>query len=131
MESYFTKNLYSYVYGNKLNNITSLAFAISKDGENTVLGYCRENIKSLCQTNSPYLFQTKKRCERKFKKKCQILLKDNFLLMDNKKILINNKNELSKYFAIFDNKIVSSKDKHTDFEVPSSREIEGCGETDC
>lgn len=128
IEGYFDKKIFSFIYNNNIENFTGLAIFITNDGQNTVLTYCRERDKFLCQINSPFLFQSKTRCEKTFKKKCQILFKENYLIL-KKKILIKNKKELKNYFKIVNKENIKSK--HTDFEVSSSRDNEGCGSGDC
>ena len=130
LEQYFDKKIFSYVYDNEIANISNLAVAISQDGKNTVLAYCREDDKFLCALSSPYLFQTKKRCERKFGKKCEIIFKENYLINNDKKIFIKDKSFLKNYFNTF----ISDHDAkiyHSDFEVASSRDTENCGSDDC
>ena len=121
IDQYINKKIYSYVYDNTIINITSLAMAISDDGLSSVIGYCREK-KELCRTNSPYLFQIKIRCEKISKKNCEIVIKDDFLIIDNKKIKLNKENK-KKYFLINKNKLVGKK-KQSDFEIENTKDYE-------
>lgn len=131
IENYFEKKFYSFVYNNELSDVTNLAFAISDDGQNTILGYCRENNILLCQTNSPYLFQTKKKCERKFKKVCKLIFQGNFLIKNNKKIEIENKEDLKLFINYTNKRIEPNRKNHSDFEIQSTKDTENCNTESC
>ena len=121
IDQYMNNKIYSYVYSNTINNITKIAIAISDDGLSSVLGYCREQ-KELCRTNSPYLFQIKKKCEKISQKNCRIIIKEDFLLIDKKKIKLNKINK-KKYFSISKKNTINQK-KQSDFEVQNSKDYE-------
>lgn len=120
IDQYLENKIFSYVYDNTIYNTTKIAVAISEDGFSSVLGYCREKLE-LCRTNSPYLFQIKKRCERISNKKCEIIIKGDFLFIDKNKIKLNKENK-EIYFLVQKNTL--EKKQQSDFEVDNSKDYE-------
>lgn len=120
IDQYLENKIFSYVYDNTIYNTTKIAVAISEDGLSSVLGYCREKLE-LCRTNSPYLFQIKKRCERISNKKCEIIIKGDFLFIDKNKIKLNKENK-EIYFLVQKNTL--EKKQQSDFEVDNSKDYE-------
>ena len=120
IDQYLENKIFSYVYDNTIYNTTKIAVAISEDGLSSVLGYCREKLE-LCRTNSPYLFQIKKRCERISNKKCEIIIKGYFLFIDKNKIKLNKENK-EIYFLVQKNTL--EKKQQSDFEVDNSKDYE-------
>ena len=120
IDQYLENKIFSYVYDNTIYNTTKIAVAISEDGLSSVLGYCREKLE-LCRTNSPYLFQIKKRCERISNKKCEIIIKGDFLFINKNKIKLNKENK-EIYFLVQKNTL--EKKQQSDFEVDNSKDYE-------
>lgn len=127
IEQYISENIFSYIYNNNLSKVTSLNFFISKDGQFSIITYCnRSGIdEHSCLTNSPYIFQSKYRCEKISKQECYIIL-------DRKKIISKDSNyeislnNLNIFFHI-DSKLSNNPKNHSEFEVASSKDFEGGG----
>lgn len=121
IEQYLKQDIYSFVYDNRIFRISSLAMAISRDGSGSVIGYCTEK-KIHCRTNSPYLFQIQKKCERISGQSCKVLIKDEYFVSNKDKLKININNK--KNFFVIDTKIQNNKKYQSDFEVQNSRDFE-------
>lgn len=127
LNNFFTGDFYSYTFKKKITLATPLYFAISENGQGSVLSYCEDD-KVNCIA-SVAKFQTLARCKKKFLQNCFIIGIDNKVII-NKKVYIINKNnsrEVLKNISYFTHVKNEIKLPHDDIHYYSIREV---GEAD-
>ena len=124
LHDFITGNFYSYTFKKKITLATPLYFAITENGQGSVLSYCEdERINCIASVAK---FQTLARCKKKFLQNCYILAIDNKVIANKKIFKINKKKPLddlkniSYFLTIEDSSILAGQD---DIHYYSIREV--------
>ena len=98
-------SFYSKVHGNKYSQVFGLHFALSAEGNTVAFSFCEDDMIG-CNT---YLleYQTKATCERISGNYCNIIAIEKNLILNQKKIPLNDKN-LKENFIIYKDKNITN-----------------------
>ena len=127
LNNFFTGNFYSYTFKKKITLGTPLYFAISENGQGSVISYCEdERVNCIASVAK---FQTLARCKKKFLQNCYIMGIDNKVIINKKIYLINKNNpkEILENISSFVHVKNEIKLPHDDIHYYSIREV---GEAD-
>ena len=100
---YNSGNFYSPVYQKKFTQTKGMYFSLSKSGTVTAFSFCEDDMLG-CVSNL-VKYQTLKTCERISKEACYIIAIGNNLVINKKKIAMDNENNFKKIFEVNSDKI--------------------------
>lgn len=128
LNDFLKGNFYSHTFKKQITLATPLYFAISHDGEGSVLSYCEDERFNCIASVAKY--QTLTKCKKKFTQNCYILAIGNKIIINKKIYKVNNNSfetDLNGFLSLV--KIVkkNTNNKEADIHYYSIREI---GEND-
>ena len=117
LEDYNQGKIYSYDFKHMENHVAPVYFVLSKTGQATSIGYCRDFYADNCK-DVVLRSQLIQRCERLNKEPCKLFVHKDEIILNNQKIKL--KDALSKkdiFFKVKSNKLKSSS--HSSIMVES------------
>ena len=110
---------YSKIYRKKFSETKGMYFSLSKNGNISAFSFCEDDMLG-CVSNL-VKYQTVKKCERIAKEKCYIIAIGNNLVINKKKISLDDKETLKK---IFKNYIGNQENQSYEIRAVTLREFE-------